>query len=122
LADAHSASERHLDAELLAALHQRRRAVEFDALVRDLEGDRAALAPFVSARDGEPFRVQLVPHTRCRPSVFDRVEHGGRTARPRGAVFPVRDEDVERAEVDLAHVRCQLQVQPVVGLGALQRT
>src|SRR5271166_4316669 len=33
LADAHSASERHLDAELLATFHQSCRAIEFDALV-----------------------------------------------------------------------------------------
>jgi hypothetical protein len=33
LADAHSASERHLDAEFLATFHYRCGAVEFDGLV-----------------------------------------------------------------------------------------
>ena len=45
---------------------------------------------------------------------LDRVEHGGRTARPGGPVLPVRDDVVERREVEVAHVVGQLQVQPVV--------
>ena len=87
-------------------------------LVRDGEGDGAALAALVGAGDDEALHVQVVlGHARVGPDLLDRVEHRGRPARPGRSLLPVRDDAVEfGSKSRWPIVVGQLQVQPVAGL------
>ena len=92
----------HLDSHLLPGLQKGCGTVDLDCLVRDGEGDGAALSAFVGAVDGEPLDVQMLTPTGVVPDCLDVVQHRRGPAGPGRPLFPVRDHVAQILEGEVA--------------------
>src|SRR3954471_11008272 len=112
LADTHPASERHLHADLLAGLEQRRRAVDLGGATTCAESNGAAFAANTVELDREPLHVQLAGQVMRVPHPLGGVEHRRRAARPGLAFDPARHHVVPVLQREHAHRFGDLLVQP----------
>src|SRR3954453_14737174 len=102
LADAHPAAERHLDADVLTGLHQRRRAVHGDRLLTARELHRAALTVRGSLRYREPLEMKTVVDTGRMPNPLRVVEHALGATGPGVPLAPVGHLFVQPRQVEAA--------------------
>src|SRR3954466_6672693 len=82
LADPHPATERHLDAHLLARLEKGRRTVHLGGSTTRTESDSAPFAAGTVELNGEALHVQLAGQMPRLPHLLGGVEHRRRTTDP----------------------------------------